>query len=62
MKRTLNKIYHTAGIMILLYGTLMAVRAAGMADLGADFAEIAHSCMAGMAAILCGAFLEWWQL
>ncbi len=62
MKRTINKIYHTAGAAIMIYGFLMLIRAAGIADLGGDYTEMVHVCGCSIAAFACGMFLRWWKV
>ena len=62
MRKTINSIYHTAGAAIIVYGILLAVKAAGMADLNGDFTEIAHVCGCSIAAMACGTFLRGWKV
>lgn len=62
MKKALNKIYHVAGTVAIAYGLMMGCKAAGMADLGGDFTEMVHVVLAGVSALICGAFLEWWRV
>lgn len=62
MKRTINTVFHSIGAGIFLYGVLLAVRAAGMADLGGDFGELARISVCGAWAILTGAFVGCWKI
>lgn len=62
MKHAINKIYHTAGAGIMVFGILMLIKAGGMADLGGDFTEMVHVCWCSAAAITCGAFLRRWNV
>ena len=62
MKRTINLTIHTIGMAAVLFGVLMVVKAAGMADLGGDFNELVHVTLAGTAAMGIGAFLRWWRV
>lgn len=62
MRKTINNILHTAGALVFVYGLLLGVRAAGLADLGGDFSEMTHICAAGVAAMACGAFIGWWKV
>lgn len=62
MKRTINTVFHSIGAGIFIYGTILAVKAAGMADLGGDFNELVHVTLAGTAAMGIGAFVAWWKV
>lgn len=62
MRRAINKTFHTIGAAAVIYGILMIVRAAGMADLGGDFSELVHVTLAGTAAMGIGAFVAWWKV
>lgn len=62
MKRTINTVFHSIGAGIFIYGTILAVKAAGMADLGGDFNELVHLSLAGSAAMVIGAFVAWWKV
>ena len=62
MKKAINQIYHAAGIAIIIYGMTMAVRAAGIADLGGSEDEMIRTVMCGMAAMGIGAFVRWWTV
>lgn len=62
MKRTVNTIFHGIGAGIFLYGTLLAVKAAGMADLGGDFGEIMRIVLCGICALGVGAFVGCWKV
>ena len=62
MKQAINRTFHTIGAVSMIFGILMVVRAAGMADLGGDFNELVHLSLAGSAAMVIGAFLGWWRV
>lgn len=62
LKKTINNTFHTIGAAAVIYGILMIVRAAGMADLGGDFSELVHVTLAGTAAMGIGAFVAWWKI
>lgn len=62
MKRAINKTFHTIGAAAMIFGVLMVVKAAGMADLGGDFNELVHVTLAGTAAMGIGAFVAWWKI
>lgn len=62
MRRTINLTIHTIGMAAVLFGVLMVVKAAGMADLDGDFNELVHVTLAGTAAMGIGAFLKWWKV
>lgn len=62
MRRTINNTFHTIGAAAMIFGILMVVKAAGMADLGSDFTEMVHVCLAGSAAMGIGAFVAWWKV
>ena len=62
MRRAINKTFHTIGAAAMIYGILMIVKAAGMADLGGDFNELVHVTLAGAAAMGIGAFVAWWKV
>lgn len=62
MKHTLNTINHTIGLLAIIYGILLLIRAAGIADLGGDFTEMANTCLCSVAAGACGVFLRRWQI
>lgn len=60
MKHAFNKTIHMIGIGFVLFGLLMMVRAAGMADLGGDFAELTRVALSGVVAAAGGIFVGWW--
>lgn len=62
MRRMLNKINHGIAFGMLVFGFVMAVKAAGIADLGGDFSEMVRSAECGVVAILGGAFLWAWNI
>lgn len=62
MKRAINRIYHTAGAVIVLYGMLLAVKAAGIADLDGDETEMIRTVICSIAALACGMFVRWWRV
>ena len=62
MRRAINNTFHTIGAAAMIFGILMVVKAAGMADLGGDFNELVHVTLAGTAAMGIGAFLKWWKV
>ena len=62
MRHTINTTIHAIGGLVLLWGILMGVKAAGLAALGGDFAEMAALCKCSLAASACGGFLQWWRV
>lgn len=62
MKKAINNTFHTIGAAAMIFGVLMVVKAAGMADLGGDFNELVHLSLAGSAAMVIGAFVAWWKV
>lgn len=62
MKHTINTAIHTTGGLVLLLGLVLAVKAAGLADLGGELTEIAALCKCSLAAMACSLFLQKWRI
>ena len=62
MKKTLNTTFHGIGVAACVYGALLMVKAAGMADLGGEFAELARVAFCGVCALGIGSFVGWWKI
>ena len=62
MRHTINTTIHAIGGLVLLWGILMGIKAAGLADLGGDFAEMAALCKCSLAAMACSLFLQRWRI
>ena len=61
-RRKLNMVLHAFAAGMFLFGFVMAVRAAGIADLGGDFQDLVRSVECGVTAMGGGAFLWWWRI
>jgi len=61
MKRTINTALHSIGGFAICAGFILMIKAAGMADLGGDFAELVHISLSGAAMASLGAVLMWWR-
>lgn len=55
-------VLHGIAFGMLVFGFVMAVKAAGLADLDGDFAEMVRCVECGLVAILGGAFLGKWNI
>ena len=62
MKHAINSIYKVLGTGIIAFGFILAVRAAGLADLGGDFSEVYRTTLCGFAAMGIGAFIRGWKV
>lgn len=62
MRHAINRINHIVGTIIFIIGILMLFKAAGLADLGGDFADLVHTSLASVAAVCVGAFVIWWKV
>ncbi len=61
-RRNMNMVLHAIAFAMLVFGFVMAVKAAGLADLDGDFNEMVRSIECGIVAILGGAFLWTWNV
>lgn len=61
-RRKLNMVLHAFAVCLCLFGFVMVVRAAGLADLGGDFSELIRCVECGLTAFGGGAFLWWWKI
>lgn len=62
MRRTINNIIHTAGAVACIYAIILAIKAAGLADLGGDWNEMVALCKCSAAALAIGSFVRWWKI
>ncbi len=62
MRNTINTAIHMTGGLVLLLGLVLAIKAAGLADLGGELTEIVALCKCGLAAMVCSLFLQKWRI
>ena len=60
--RMLNKAIHMTGCAFIVFGILMAVKAAGMCDLDGDIAEMSRYARVGAISALGGGFIGRWNV